>query len=293
VGAEPRQTTGFDADVVWMSERPLQVGKAYVIKHASRHVRCEFRRVAWRYDTESLGALRSDRLVLNDIGRVHIETRQALYHDPYTDNRATGAFIVVDPMSNFTVGAGVIRCDDLAAQSLTGDDRPRSQVSPASRRALLGQSGATVWLTGLYGSGKAALAYALERRLVDGGHLAVVVDPFDGRHDDLPAGGEIPSRTAEWAERLTDAGVILIFTYISPSRAGRRAVRARIGEERFVQVTTVTGEADAIDAAVAYDAPKQSVMTLCVEELGAQEAARRVEEELRGRGLLSADPPGA
>ena len=288
-GDEPTQTEAFEADLVWMSDRPLQTGRAYLIKHTSRYVRGEIRRVAWRYDADTLGALQADRLVLNDIGRVAVVTHQPLYHDPYRENRMCGAFIVVDPASNFTVGAGVIRPSGEAASGagLTTSDRPRSTLSSEERREFLGQSGATVWLTGLLDSGKAALAYALERRLVQQGRFVVVVDPFDGQHDDLPDGGHIPGRTAEWAQRLTDAGAIVVFTYISPSRGGRRAVRARVGEERFLQVTTVPSDDPSLNAAGAYDVPKQSALTVCVDDLGPDEAAGKVEEELRRRGLLS------
>ena len=285
---EPTQVDAFDADVVWMSERPMQVGRAYLIKHTSRYVRGEFQRVGWRYDADTLGALEADRLVLNDIGRVTLKTHQPLYHDAYRSNRASGAFIVVDPMSNFTVGAGVIR-EGLAPGAdggLTASDRPRSTLTTDERRRLLGQGGATVWLTGLLDSGKASLAYALERRLVERGTFVVVVDPFDGQHDELPDGGHIPGRTAEWAQRLTDSGAVVIFTYISPSRTGRRAVRSRVGDERFLQVTTVSPDDPRLEAAGGYDVPKQSVLTLCVEQLGAEDAAAKIEEELRRRGLL-------
>ena len=231
--------------------------------------------------------------MLNDIGRVTLQTHQPLYHDAYRDNRVTGAFIVVDPMSNFTVGAGVIRQGEASGTDggLSLSDRPRSTLTTEERRRLLGQSGATVWLTGLLDSGKAALAYALERRLVEQGRFVVVVDPFDGHHDNLPDGGHIPGRTAEWAQRLTDAGAVVIFTYISPSRSGRRAVRSRVGDERFLQVTTAAADAVALPAGGlsvvgGYDLPKQSVLTLCVEQLGPDGAAAIVEEELRRRGLL-------
>jgi bifunctional enzyme CysN/CysC len=230
--------------------------------------------------------------VLNDIGRVSVNTHQPLYYDAYKDNRATGAFIILDPMSNFTVGAGVVRTSadgEAADQALIASDRPRTLLSPGERRDLLGQSGATIWLTGVLDSGKAAVAYALERRLVEQGRFVVVVDPFDGQHEDLPDGGHIPGRTAEWAQRLTDAGAIVIFTYISPSRSGRRAVRARVGDELFLQVTTVIGDDGDAPSEALYDTPKQSVLTLQMDAMDSDEGALKIEEELRRRGLLPSE----
>jgi bifunctional enzyme CysN/CysC len=177
----------FEADLVWMHERPLDTQKTYLIKHTTQVVRAQVDQVHAKLDLTTLTEQAADRLELNDIARVTLTCHRALYFDPYVKNRATGAFILVDSLYNTTVAAGMIRDADSGKQSL--DDAlkevragsgltAKSQVSPRERRERFGQSGATLWLTGLPGSGRWSLAYALERKLFDLGRTAHVVTPF-------------------------------------------------------------------------------------------------------------------
>src|SRR5688572_8635704 len=162
----PRVDHRFDAMMVWLSERPLDRQKSYLLKHTTQLVRAEIEDVAFTVDLETLKQSEASRLELNDIGRVTVTCRRPLYFDPYKNNRVTGAFILVDSLSNNTVAAGMILPD--APQKEEEDSRgptsfrPRSQVSPDERSERLGQKGATVWLTGLPASGKTAIAFALE-----------------------------------------------------------------------------------------------------------------------------------
>ena len=134
-------------------------------------------------------------LELNDIGKVRIAAHRALFADPYADNRQTGAFILIDSATNETVAAGMIARAGQHVQ--TADERshelkagsalqPKSLVSPRERRERFGQQGALIWLTGLPGSGRWTLAYALERRLFDQGSTAHVIDPVSYTHLTLP-----------------------------------------------------------------------------------------------------------
>jgi bifunctional enzyme CysN/CysC len=230
----------FDAMLVWMSERPLDRQKSYLLKHTTRSVRAEVEQVAYTTDLETLKQEPAARLELNDIGRVTISCHRPLFHDPYRNNRGTGAFILIDSLTNNTVAAGMILEGEAPeappSQRRPVVEHPHSQVSADERSERLGQKGCTVWLTGLPASGKSVIAYALERRLFDIKRLAMVVDPDDGLSQGLERNGSSPEQTPEVARRATDAGLIAIFAYASPLSADREAIRAAVGPERFVEV---------------------------------------------------------
>ncbi|MDB4944696.1 MAG: Sulfate adenylyltransferase subunit 1 [Labilithrix sp.] len=171
VADAPCGATEVDADLVWMSERPLDPARTYLLKHTTRSVRAEIEVVAGS-DPETLEACAPHPLALNDIGRVRVRTRAPIFFDPYRDNRTTGAFVLVDSVTNDTVAAGMIvglpahEEGDVPGGSL-GD--ARSQVSPAERRQRVGQLGAVVRVAG-------SLAFAVERELFDRGLVAAVLD---------------------------------------------------------------------------------------------------------------------
>src|SRR5688500_9966379 len=237
----PAVSQRFDAMLVWMSERPLDRQKSYLLKHTTRTVRAEVEQVAYTTDLETLKQQPAARLELNDIGRVTLSCHRALFYDPYKVNRGTGAFILIDSLTNNTVAAGMILEGEAAPEARESQRPPaletaRSQVSADERSERLGQKGCTVWLTGLPASGKTAIAYALERRLFDIKRLAMVVDPDDGLSQDIEPNGSSPWQTPELARRSTDAGLIAIFSYASPWLADREAIRAAVGPDRFVEV---------------------------------------------------------
>jgi bifunctional enzyme CysN/CysC len=240
----PRTDHRFDAMMVWLSERPLDRQKSYLLKHTTQLVRAEIEDVAFTVDLETLKQSEAARLELNDIGRVTLSCRRPLYFDPYKQNRVTGAFILVDSLSNNTVAAGMILPDaplkDEEESRSPSSFRPRSQVSPDERSERLGQKGATVWLTGLPAAGKTAIAFALERRLFDQKRLAYVIDPDDGLSSGVRPDGSSPAQTPELARRSTDAGIIPIFAYASPLIADRLAIRDAVGPERFVEIYVKT-----------------------------------------------------
>ncbi|MDG1478645.1 MAG: sulfate adenylyltransferase subunit CysN [Myxococcota bacterium] len=237
----PTVSRTFDAHLVWMSEEELDREKSYLIKHTTQTVRCQVGEVHWKKDMEDLTDIDTDTLGLNDIGRVTFTCTRALYADSYRDNRTTGAFILIDSATNNTVASGMIDLkrgsqdlDALLRETRAGSGlRPKSQVSPRERHDRMGQTGATIWLTGLPGSGRWALAYALERRLFDDGHTATVVDP---RYEDLR--GIISACKA-----ATDAGLTTICAYPSYHRSDRDRLRQRIGEDRTLQVFVNTDPA--------------------------------------------------
>jgi bifunctional enzyme CysN/CysC len=226
-----------------MHERPLDTEKTYLIKHTSQVVRGQIDKIHSKLDLTTLKELPTKELGLNDIARVTVTCHRALYVDPYDQNRSTGAFILVDSLYNTTVGAGMIRApEESSRQSL--DDALKevragsglaahTQVSPRERRERFGQSGATVWLTGLPGSGRWSLAYALERKLFDLGRTAHVVTPFPKTLEAITSA----------AHACTDAGLITICALQAYKRADRAKIKQGVGDKRFVEVFVDTPSA--------------------------------------------------
>jgi len=224
----------LEADLVWLHERPLDTEKSYILKHTTQMVRVQVDSIESKLNLQTLAHEKADGLGLNDIARVHLTCRRALYFDAYNKNRATGAFVLVDSLSNITVAAGMIRTraseqklEDALKEVRAGSGmKPKTEVSSRERRERLGQSGVTVWLTGLPGSGRWSLAYALERRLFDLGHTAHVIEPVDETLDGIVSA----------AHACTSAGLIAICAFTAKQRAEREKVRSRIGEGRFLEV---------------------------------------------------------
>ena len=162
----------IDAMVVWMSETPLDPDRSYMVKHMARYVRTDISEVAWQVDLDTLEQL-GDRSVLelNDIGLVRFTMHQPLHFDAYKRNRTTGAMIIIDSMTNNTVGAAmIVEPEDLARLEAEGG-LGGSQVSRRERATRLNQVGTVVAL-----HGDIEQAFALERRLWDRGWTSAVTD---------------------------------------------------------------------------------------------------------------------
>jgi bifunctional enzyme CysN/CysC len=233
---QPAIVRGIDATVCWMAETPLTTGKTYLLKHTTRTVKAVVEDVMYRIDMRTLHREEgAQQLGLNEIGRLILRTGTPLLVDDYRRNRATGSFILIDAATNETVGAGVLLhsavhgADVPVAKNLTWHE---GSVSRARRWEALGQRGATVWLTGLSGSGKSTIATALEERLVGAGRFAYVLDGDNLRHGlnsdlgfDERSRTENVRRAGEVARLLADAGAIVLVGLISPSEADRQRVR--------------------------------------------------------------------
>jgi bifunctional enzyme CysN/CysC len=299
----PTSGQRFEAMLVWLSERPLDRQKSYFLKHTTQLVRAEVENVAYTTDLETLEQVPAQHLELNDIGRVTIRCHRAIHYDAYTKSRSTGAFILVDSISNNTIAAGMILDASAAADRSDGllpvHYQPRSQVSPNERRERLGQSGAVVWLTGLPGSGKSEIAYTLERLLFDRHHVAAVVDPDDGVSGAAGPSGSSSPQTPEIARRFVGTGIVAIFAYASPLRADRAAVCDRVGSARFIEVHVATslercrardarGVYDQAHPAPLYEAPETPALTVSLDAEDAEQAARQILALLEQRGLFAA-----
>jgi bifunctional enzyme CysN/CysC len=285
----PRVGRSFAAHVVWLHERPLDTQKSYFLKHTTQNVRMQVQELEAKLDLSSLQSVAAETLELNDIGRLRITTHRPLYFDPYVKNRATGSFVIVDSLSNGTVGAGMIIEEELE-QDLEEAMRElragsglviRTQVSPKERRERLGQTGVTVWLSGLPGSGKVTVAYVLERKLFDLGHSAHVLAPE----------GDPLAAIAVAAKGLTDAGLITICALPSKTRAERALVRARVGGERFAEVFVNTDPALCRERKPqadfeGFEAPDAAELSISVDDAGIERAVDEIIGLLAKRGQV-------
>jgi bifunctional enzyme CysN/CysC len=224
----PAETRRFPATLLWMSAQRLDPGRPYLVKHTTRYVCASVVRLAGVIDPATLERHPADTLSLNEFADVEIETHHALYVDPYEENRATGAFIVVDPISNETAAAGMV-ANFTSAQG--GEARPAT--APAG--------GMAVWFTGISSAGKSTISKAVYEKLWAKGCRVELLDGDVVRQHlskDLGFSREDRDenirRIGFMAELLARNGVIALVAAISPYRQVRDEIRARVGQ--FVEV---------------------------------------------------------
>ena len=174
-GNVPKSEQKFDAMIVWMAEQPMIPGNQYLFKHTTKTVPGSFTTLRYCVDVNTMHRQPSPALELNQIGRVNVSLNQPIAFDRYRRNKSTGAFIVIDRISNVTVAAGMI-LDRRTSEDEAGhwDEEPHSEsltqeisnVSPQERAARYGQTPVTLLLTGLPGAGKSSTAYGLEPKVV-------------------------------------------------------------------------------------------------------------------------------
>ncbi|RLS35520.1 MAG: sulfate adenylyltransferase subunit CysN [Planctomycetota bacterium] len=251
-GNQPKVDNRFEAMVVWMAEEKLVPGKQYLFKQTTKLTTGHVSTLRYRVDVNTLHRQDAPALALNEIGRVAITLTEPLAHDSYRRNRGTGAFIIIDRLTNATVGAGMIldrepeegrggaHWEDAAPEHVHAAD---SAVTADEREARYGQKPITLLLTGLTGSGKSTLAGALERRLFEIGRAVSVLDGQSlrlGISRDLGFTAEERSenlrRGAEIARLFNDAGLLCIAAFVAPEEAVRQKAVERIGRERCVVV---------------------------------------------------------
>ena len=227
----------LDATVCWFRDTPLRAGDRLALKQGARTVRATVQALHSRLDPETLDEIDNPvDLVLNDIGSVTLRTSSIVVADPYTANRDSGAFILIDESSNDTVGAGTI----VEAREVKPGEQTRNDIRwhPSSlersyRSSATGQKGATIWFTGLPASGKSTVAVAVERALVDSGQVAYLLDGDNIRHglsDDLgfSAGDRAENirRVGHLTRLFADAGVVALASLVSPLKSDREIARA-------------------------------------------------------------------
>lgn len=250
-GNVPRMNDTFDAMVVWMDEEALVPGKTYQIKQATNMVTGSISTMRYTVDVNTLHRSDAPTLKMNEIGRCTVKLNEPIAFDGYRRNRSTGAFIIIDRITNVTVGAGMIQERAAHESQDHWDDEPSSDslhktlsaVSADERKARFGQNPTTILLSGLTGAGKSTLCYALERRLFDDGRACAVLDGQNmrlGISKDLGFSAEERSenlrRSAEIAKLINDAGLICIAGFVAPSEEVRQRAAAEVGEDKFLTV---------------------------------------------------------
>ena len=230
----------IEARIVWMSDEPLIPGRSYIMKCATQTASMTVNRLKHAINVNTMEKLAAKHLDLNEIGVANIALDRQIVFDPYAANRQTGGFIIIDRMTNNTVGAGMIdyglrRAENIHWQAV--------DVNKAARAAMKGQAPGVLWFTGLSGSGKSTIANLVERRLHAAGKHTYMLDGDNVRHGlnrDLGFTEEDRveniRRVAEVARLLTDAGLIVLVSFISPFRSERRMARDLMEAGEFHEV---------------------------------------------------------
>ena len=237
----PAQTADqFEATVVWMSDQPMLRGRSYLMKIGAKSATATVLPLKYKINIDTLEHAAAEKLEINEIGVCELELDRAIAFDPYEVNRDTGGFILIDRLTNNTVGAGMLRfalrrSDNIHWQAV--------EVNKQARQKLGGHGSVVVWLTGLSGAGKSTLANVLEKRLHARGLRTYLLDGDNVRHGlnkDLgfTAADRVENirRVAEVAKLMVDAGIIVITAFISPFRAERQMARELLGEGEFIEV---------------------------------------------------------
>jgi bifunctional enzyme CysN/CysC len=322
---QPTVSNKFECQICWMSENELDRNRRYIVKHTARTAMVGALEVRYRIDVETLHRDESaTTLGLNDLGRVHVELSSPLVFDSYRRNRGTGSLIFIDAATNETVAAGVVLDTEVEEREQEPSEgrSPNvrwqgTRVTRERRWQALGQSGATVWFTGLPGAGKSTVAAAVEERLIAAGQPAFMLDGDNLRHGlngdlgfDEEARRENVRRTAHVARLIAESGTIALVSLVSPYAADREAAAALHAEDdlEFIEIfvnaplelceerdpkglyaRARAGELTGLTGVGApYEPPGNPALVLGTCEECVEECAQKVLDLLVARGLLRA-----
>jgi len=311
VRERPEVVDQFAAHVLWMAEEPMLPGRSYLMRIGARYVPARVTSLKHKVDVNTLEHIAGRTLGLNEIGLCNLSTASPVAFDPYTENRETGAFILIDRFTNTTAGAGMI---SFGLRRATNIHRQDVLVDKAARIRMNGHRPAILWFTGLSGSGKSTIANLVERELHSHGVHTYMLDGDNVRHGlnrDLGFSDadrvENIRRVAEVARLFVEAGLVVLCSFISPFRAERRMVRELVDPEEFVEIFVDTPlevcmqrdpkglYARASEGKIRnftgidspYEVPENPEIVIRTASMSADEAAQRVIALLRERQIVS------
>ena len=230
----------FEATLIWMHDAPMLQGRQYLLKVGAQSSLATVMPLKYRIDVNTLEHVAAERLELNEIGVCELQFDRVTAFEPYALSRALGGFILIDRLTNHTVGAGLLRFALRRSQNIHWQ---ALDVDRALRAAQKGQRGCVLWLTGLSGAGKSAIANLVDKRLVALGRHTYLLDGDNVRHGLNKDLGFTPQdrvenirRVAEVAKLMADAGLITLVSFISPFRSERRMARELFAAGDFFEV---------------------------------------------------------
>ena len=236
----PEVADQFAVHLLWMDDEPLLPGRSYWLKIGARTVAASITEIKHRIDVDTQAELAAREIGLNEVAFCNLSLSEPIAFTPYVQDRTLGSFILIDRQDNATVAAGTI---DFALRRAANIHWQATSVDQAVRAGSLGQVPRCVWFTGLSGSGKSTIANLVEKKLQALGKHAYILDGDNIRHGlnrDLgfTDGDRVENirRVAEVAKLMTDAGLIVLVSFISPFRAERRMARELFTEGEFIEV---------------------------------------------------------
>jgi bifunctional enzyme CysN/CysC len=308
--APPEVADQFEATIVWMHEQPLLRGRSYLMKIGAKTVTATILPIKYKINVNTLEQLAATRLELNEIGVCVLELDRPVAFDPYELNRETGAFILIDRLSNNTVGAGMLRFALRRSQNVHWQTL---DVNKQAHTLLNGHKPCVLWFTGYSGAGKSTIANLVEKRLHALAQHTYLLDGDNVRHGlnrdlgftDVDRVENI-RRVAEVSRLMVDAGLIVLVSFISPFRSERRMARSLLQVGEFLEIFVDTPLAAAEERDVKglykkarqgqlknftgidspYEAPENPEIRIDTTQLSAEEAALHILAEMQRRGLI-------
>jgi len=253
----PQVETRLEAILCWMDGTVSSATTPYIMKHTTRSVRAYIRKIVYKIDVDTLHRMSAESFSLNEIGRVEISTSAPIFFDLYKNNHVTGSFILIDPLTNNTVAAGMIRDVPREITAVCEDERKEIDSASKSSNTVWGgwnisrerreqknsHKAAVLWFTGYSGSGKSTIAKLVEKRLFDAGCQTMLLDGDNMRHGlcgDLGFSekdrNENIRRAGEVTRLFFEAGHIVICTFISPFIKSRQFVRSLFPDNSFFEI---------------------------------------------------------
>lgn len=304
------QSDQFQAHVLWMTEKELFPGRQYLLKTTNKSVLASVSKLKHKVNVNDLSLEPGTTLALNEVGVCTLSLSAPIAFDPYNNNRSTGSFILIDRLSNATVGMGMLDYSLRRAANVVWQDM---DIGKTQRATLKHQKPAVLWFTGLSGSGKSTIANLVEKMLFDRGRHTTILDGDNVRHGinkDLGFTNadrvENIRRVSEISKLMTNAGLMTLVSFISPFRAERQIARSLLAEDEFIEihVNTPLEVAEARDEKglyakaragelknftgidSEYQEPLNAEITINTVDMTAEEAATEIVEYLQKNGYL-------